>query len=230
MNLRNISDQNLMAQTENLVREEQAYRRIAAMRTLKDIPELEHKISSGEITLSHIGLAHSLFRQEKKIQKVEMTSVQKITVINAISNKSVRDAKKITHAISSRPVLLKPDRMRLNCSINFVISPLTLGIRPRRQKLSGKLGRKGRRSRFAQPRRRESPALNPNIKFIGTFLRRRASVVKNAVPLMHWRLTTSTPRLGPAPTSLIIFEFSVETAINAERFAERRSFTEQVAR
>ena len=37
--------------------EDQAYRRISAMRLIKEMPEIEKKIESGEISLTHIGLA-----------------------------------------------------------------------------------------------------------------------------------------------------------------------------
>ena len=43
-----------------------AYRRIAAMKLMSEIPEVESKINSGEITLTHLSMAQTLFRQEKK--------------------------------------------------------------------------------------------------------------------------------------------------------------------
>ncbi len=103
MNLRKISDPELLANTEKLARQEreiltrvlhhlreierrrlfsalgykslfeyavkrlgysddQAGRRIAAMRLLQEIPEIESKIESGALTLTNIGMAQSLFR------------------------------------------------------------------------------------------------------------------------------------------------------------------------
>ena len=46
--------------------EDQAYRRLAAMRLLKEIPELEEKINSGSLNLTHMGMAQSLFKREQK--------------------------------------------------------------------------------------------------------------------------------------------------------------------
>ena len=70
--------------------EDQAYRRISAMRLLKEIPELEAKIESGEISLTHISLAHSLFKQEKN-QNKEMSHAQKWTSLRkSPTNLSVR--------------------------------------------------------------------------------------------------------------------------------------------
>jgi hypothetical protein len=39
-----------------------AYRRIAAMRALRDIPQLEEKITSGELTLTNISIATQAIR------------------------------------------------------------------------------------------------------------------------------------------------------------------------
>lgn len=92
--------------------EDQAYRRISAMKLLNDIPEIEGKINQGEISLTHIGLAQTLFRQEKKFQQKEMPHHQKLLVLNKISNKSVREAERITLSLSSTPKLMKPDQVR----------------------------------------------------------------------------------------------------------------------
>jgi hypothetical protein len=92
--------------------EDQAYRRIAAMRLLNEVPEIEERINQGEISLTHINLAQSLFRQEKKTTSREMSHEQKLDVINQIANKSVREAAKITLSLSSAPEMVKPDRVR----------------------------------------------------------------------------------------------------------------------
>lgn len=92
--------------------EDQAYRRIAAMRLLNEVPEIEEKINQGEISLTHISLAQSLFRQEKKANSREMSHEQKLEVINQIANKSVREAEKITLSLSSAPEMVEPDRVR----------------------------------------------------------------------------------------------------------------------
>jgi 5-methylcytosine-specific restriction endonuclease McrA len=91
--------------------EDQAYRRIAAMRMLKELPEVEEKITKGEITLTHIGLAHSLFRQEKKHTQKEMPRESKLSVIEKIAGTPVRDAERITLSLSSAPEAARPDRV-----------------------------------------------------------------------------------------------------------------------
>ena len=47
--------------------EDQAGRRISAMRLMKELPEIEEKIEAGSLTLTNLGLVQSLFRQEEKV-------------------------------------------------------------------------------------------------------------------------------------------------------------------
>jgi hypothetical protein len=91
--------------------EDQAYRRISAMKLLRELPELEEKVNQGEISLTHIGLAQSLFKQERKIHQKEMSHQDKLAVFTQIASKPVREAERITHALSSCPGLAKPDRV-----------------------------------------------------------------------------------------------------------------------
>jgi len=92
--------------------EDQAYRRISAMRLLKELPEIEEQLTNGEISLTHLGLAQKLFREEKKAKCKELANATKLSVINAISNKSVREAERLTLSMSSVPEKMTPDRMR----------------------------------------------------------------------------------------------------------------------
>jgi hypothetical protein len=92
--------------------EDEAYRRISAMRVLKELPEVEEKINQGEITLTHLSIAQKHFRQEKKIQAKELAVEEKLSLIEQISNTSVREAEKITLSLSSSPESLKPDQVK----------------------------------------------------------------------------------------------------------------------
>ncbi|MGE0634529.1 MAG: HNH endonuclease [Pseudobdellovibrionaceae bacterium] len=90
---------------------DEAYRRIVAMKMLKELPEIEEKIGSGEISLTHINLAQTLFRQEKKLDN-GMNREEKLSVIEKISNTTTREASKITLSLSSVPELIKPDTIK----------------------------------------------------------------------------------------------------------------------
>jgi hypothetical protein len=122
--------------------EDQAYRRIAAMKLVKELPEIEGKISSGEISLTHIGLAQSLFRHEKKLER-ELTYEQKLSVFDQIANKPVREAERITLSLSSAPEMAKPDRV--SCvSENLIEMKFTapVGIQKKIENLKGMLAHK----------------------------------------------------------------------------------------
>lgn len=88
--------------------EDQAYRRIAAMRLLKELPQMEEKINKGEVSLSHIGLAQSFFKKEAK----KLSADQKMDLLERISNTSVREAERITLSLSSEITPKKPDRVK----------------------------------------------------------------------------------------------------------------------
>lgn len=76
--------------------EDQAYRRIAAARLLCDLPAIEDKISEGSLTLSHLSMAQTFFRQSSNRQdSTPFSAEQKLDVISKLENKSTREAQKI---------------------------------------------------------------------------------------------------------------------------------------
>lgn len=87
--------------------EAEALRRIRAMRLMAEIPEIEVKIESGTLTLTNISAAQNLFRREPK------TPEQKVEVLKQIENASTREAEKTILALSTDPVALRPDTVRL---------------------------------------------------------------------------------------------------------------------
>ena len=69
--------------------DDQAYRRVQAMRLMRDIPEIETKIEEGSLTLSSLSQAQSFFR------KVEHTKEEKREVLSKLQNTTKREAQKI---------------------------------------------------------------------------------------------------------------------------------------
>ena len=92
--------------------EDQAYRRISAMRLLKEIPEIETRITAGEISLSHIGLAQSFFKQEMKVSQKAFSKQEKIVLFERIANKPIREATRLTLSLSSVRTQIKPDQTK----------------------------------------------------------------------------------------------------------------------
>lgn len=92
--------------------EDQACRRIAAMRLLKEVPQIEAKISSGELTLTNIGMAQTLFRKEKQSSGIAFSGKEKADVLQKLEGLSKRAAEKVVLAHSSTPSPLVFDRMK----------------------------------------------------------------------------------------------------------------------
>ncbi len=84
--------------------EDQAYRRIQAMRLLKEIPQIENKITDGSLSLTHLGMAQSLFKREEKSGQKTYTIEEKVKILEKLQNTSKREAEKITVSLSSSPV------------------------------------------------------------------------------------------------------------------------------
>lgn len=93
--------------------EDQAYRRIAAVRLISEVPEVEEKISSGELTLTHIGVASQCFRAHQKQGARAISREGKLQIIAQISGKSVREAERIVLAQVEAPILARPDSIRV---------------------------------------------------------------------------------------------------------------------
>ncbi len=62
MNLKNIADEKLLLQTDELVNAE----RKLLIDLLHHLREIEEKIAGGELSLTNIGMARTLFRKEKR--------------------------------------------------------------------------------------------------------------------------------------------------------------------
>lgn len=193
MNLKNLTDQVLIKNTENLVKrerellaeilwhlreidrrrlfcdfgcnslyqyavkhlgysEDQAFRRINAARLLESFPEIEEKINTGELNLTHLSMAQNFFRAEEKARKLgcaegqmnlgqfnkEQKSAQKfsredkLAVLDQIASASTREAQKVMLELSSAPTEIKhPERQKPVTSelseLNFLVDEVLLG-------------------------------------------------------------------------------------------------------
>ncbi len=86
--------------------EDQAGRRISAMRLLKELPAIEAKIESGALTLSHLVRAQSMFRREKKAERPR-TSSQKLELLSLIEKASIRDTDRTLEQMTYVPLPAK---------------------------------------------------------------------------------------------------------------------------
>lgn len=92
--------------------EDQASRRISAMRLLEELPEIQQKLDSGTLTLSTMGMAQTLFRAEEKARGKKVPKEEMRATLAELEQCSYREAKKIVLAKSSAPEhLRRPDRV-----------------------------------------------------------------------------------------------------------------------
>ncbi|MEZ4815069.1 MAG: hypothetical protein R3A80_07675 [Bdellovibrionota bacterium] len=81
-----------------------AHRRIASMRLLNTLPEMEKKLESGALSLCALAQAQSFFRQEK----TQSLEVKKSILLN-LENKSTREVERELLSSSSQPERLMPE-------------------------------------------------------------------------------------------------------------------------
>lgn len=80
-----------------------ASRRIAAMKLLEDIPEIEEKIKKGDLNLSNAAQAQRLFQAEEKLNHL-FSLEKKKEILETLTQKSTRDAEKTLLQHSSQSV------------------------------------------------------------------------------------------------------------------------------
>jgi hypothetical protein len=82
---------------------DQAYRRIAAMKLMNELPEVEEKIASGALNLTSVSSARTAFR------KKECSREEKIEILESLEKKTTREAEKILAGFA--PPSPKPDKV-----------------------------------------------------------------------------------------------------------------------
>jgi hypothetical protein len=93
-----------------------AHRRIQAMRLLRVLPEMEEKISAGDLSFSVASQAQSFFKREDLLRREEnkprLTRDEKKTVVESLFGTSTRECERKLAAISPKAMLpedkLKP--------------------------------------------------------------------------------------------------------------------------
>jgi hypothetical protein len=82
------------AVTELGYSEAEAHRRIQAMRLMKEIPEVEDQLVSGQLSLTNAALAQGLFNRKKKQDLVPYKKFQKRQILSLVMGKSTRAAQR----------------------------------------------------------------------------------------------------------------------------------------
>jgi len=106
--------------------EGQASRRIQAMRLIKEIPEIEAKIAAGDLSLSNVQQAQSLFRElQSNNPRLIVAKTQKMQVLSKLENKSVREGHRELIKLHPIAALPKEQERLINAStteVKFLMS------------------------------------------------------------------------------------------------------------
>ncbi len=92
--------------------EDETWRRINAMKLLREIPEVEEKMESGSISMTHLGVAQSLFKHESKKHDRTFTPEEKLEVLEKMENTSTREAQRMAFSMASSPMFEVQDKIR----------------------------------------------------------------------------------------------------------------------
>ncbi len=118
--------------------EDQAQRRIVAMRTLTELPEIELEITRGTLNLTTLGLLDSHFRHEQVTNRD-----RKLELTRASLGKSKREVESMLAKMAKSPVVLKPDQIRVlsetHIELRFVAKT---SLRPKIEKIRDELAHK----------------------------------------------------------------------------------------
>ena len=82
--------------------DDMAYRRIAAMRLLNELPEIEDHLAAGHLNLSHLGVAQAVFKQERKAGR-PLSTETKLELLAEMSGRPTREAEAVAQRYSAEP-------------------------------------------------------------------------------------------------------------------------------
>lgn len=89
----------------------EAGRKIQAMRLLKELPQVEEKIKSGAINLTHICQVQSFSFQKNKQEHQRVSPVEKLRIFEKIENTSTRESEKVLLAmLPAQPLPIEKKR------------------------------------------------------------------------------------------------------------------------
>jgi hypothetical protein len=88
-----------------------AYRRIAAMRLLRDVPEAKAALLAGEISLTNAATLNGFFYSEKKNRHKFYTQKEKLELVRKLKGKSKHETETLLRAISPRAIPQERERL-----------------------------------------------------------------------------------------------------------------------
>lgn len=117
---------------------DQAWRRIEAMRLLKEMPEIENKIADGTLNLTNIGYARAAFKAEAK-KKTPLCLEQKLEFLSQIESKSTRATQKLVAEKFGSDVLIRETVKPVSASLSMLSFPVKDDFLDKLEELKGLL-------------------------------------------------------------------------------------------
>lgn len=116
-----------------------AHRRIASMRLLRDLPEAEHMIESGLLSLSTAATLQSFFRAEKRVKNKTYSPEQKRALLQTVAPQSKRECERTLAQLAPERAAPRPEVKALPCGDIQMTFVATTALEAKLQKLKGLL-------------------------------------------------------------------------------------------
>lgn len=117
---------------------DQAWRRIEAMRLIKEMPEIENKIADGTLNLTNIGYAQAAFKSEAK-KETPLCRDQKLDFLSQIENKSTRATQKLVAEQFGSDTLIRETVKPVSASLSMLSVPVKDDFLEKLEELKGLL-------------------------------------------------------------------------------------------
>ncbi len=117
---------------------DQAVRRIQAMRLMREIPQVEKMMDSGQLNLTHVGIVQNLFSHQKK-EGHALNQAEKVSVLEKVAGQSTREAQRIVFSLADTPLKFK-ERIKMIAQDTFEVTFTTKEVTVRNlENLKGRL-------------------------------------------------------------------------------------------
>jgi hypothetical protein len=125
-----------------------AYRRIAAMRLLRDVPEYEEKLQCGAVSVATLSQVQSFLVQEKRQQKKTDSKEEKLELLEKVEGMSSQQTERVLATIS--PQAVRPEKARaINEEETEIRFTVHRELMQKIEKLQDLMGHQGRTQTYA---------------------------------------------------------------------------------
>ena len=169
-----------------------AHRRISAMRLMRELPEVEKKLSAGSLTLSTASQVQNFLMAERRSAGVSYSRAEKQALVSSIEHHSTRQTEALLAARSPRTAALLRERPRSIDGENLQVTiVLTKELQAKLDKLKNLMAH-----------RHPNPSLAEQVEFLADLaLRRRDPEAPGGRNATRRRERASAGQVGVKPTT-----------------------------